>query len=300
MKKLILSLLALLATTFVAEAYTPRAIDDIPNVNVADARRFTSNPDAILSAAAVDSINRMLYSLREDRTAEVAVVAVGSIGSEDVFEFSHSLFQKWGIGEKDRNNGLLIFLVLDQREIRFITGYGVEGVLPDALCRQIQAHYMVPSFREDDWDSGMVAGVAVVCELLRGTELYFGAEDEEFTLEDAIAIFFSMGGFGLMLLLIVFLAQPKCRVCGKRKLRLTSSRVVERTSDVEIVENVYVCRKCGTTQVRTSHRFRNPGPGGIGGGGIGAGGFGGFRGGGGFGGGFGGGLSGGGGAGSRF
>lgn len=288
--------MAFLATALVAEAYTPRALDDIPNVNVADARRFTSNPDGILSVAAVDSIDRMLYSLREDRTAEVAVVAVGSIGSEDVFEFSHSLFQRWGIGEKDRNNGLLIFLVLDQREIRFITGYGVEGVLPDALCRRIQEHYMVPSFREDDWDAGMVAGVAVVCELLRGTELYFGAEEEEFTMADAIAIFTSMGVFGLLIMLVIYLAQPKCRVCGKRKLRLISSRVVERTVDFEIVENVYTCRKCGTTQVRTSRRLRNPGPGGIGGGGIGAGGFGGFRGGGGFGGGF----SGGGGAGSRF
>ena len=166
MKKLILSLLALLATTFVAEAYTPRTLDDIPNVNVADARCFTSNPDGILSAAAVDSIDRMLYSLREDRTAEVAVVAVESIGSEEVFEFSHSLFQKWGIGEKERNNGLLMILVLDQREIRFITGYGVEGILPDALCRRIQAQYMLPSFREEDWDSGMVAGVAAVCEVL--------------------------------------------------------------------------------------------------------------------------------------
>lgn len=299
MKKLILSLLALLATAFVAEAYTPRTLDDIPNVNVADARCFTSNPDGILSAAAVDSIDRMLYSLREDRTAEVAVVAVGSIGSEEVFEFSHSLFQKWGIGEKERNNGLLMILVLDQREIRFITGYGVEGILPDALCRRIQAQYMLPSFREEDWDGGMVAGVAAVCEVLRGSELYLGsADDEEFTLTDAIGIFTSMGGFWLLMFVVIWLSQPKCKCCGKRKLRKIHSRVVERTADVDIIENLYVCRKCGTTQLRMSQRLRNQGPTNIGGG---FGGFGGgFGGGGSFGGGFGGGFSGGGGAGSRF
>ena len=298
MKKLILSLLALLATSFVAEAYTTRALGDVPNVNVADARRFTSNPDAILSAAAVDSIDRMLYSLREERAAEVAVVAVGSIGSADVFEFSHALFQQWGIGEKDRNNGLLIFLVLDQREIRFITGYGMEGVLPDALCRRIQAQYMLPSFRQGDWDAGMVAGVAAVSEVLRGSELYLGsAEDEEFTLNDAIAIFTSMGGFWLLMFVVIYLSQPKCKRCGKRKLTRANSRVVERGVDWEFLEITYVCRKCGATQQGFERKIRNQGPtiGGSIGGGIGRG-FGGGS----FGGGCGGGFSGGGGAGSRF
>lgn len=290
--------MALLATSLVAEAYTTRAIDDIPNVNVADARRFTSNPDAILSATAVDSIDRMLYALREERAAEVAVVAVGSIGSADVFEFSHSLFQEWGIGEKDRNNGLLIFLVLDQREIRFITGYGVEGVLPDALCRRIQAQYMLPAFRQEDWDTGMVAGVAAVSEVLRGSELYLGvAEEEEFTLNDAIGIFVSMGGIWLLMFIVIYLSQPKCKRCGKRKLTRANSRVVERGVDWEFLEITYVCRKCGATQQGFERKIHNQGPtigGGIGGG-IGRG-FGGGS----FGGGFGGGFSGGGGAGSRF
>lgn len=299
MKKLIFSLLALFSTVLSVEAYTPRAIDDVPNVNVADARHFTSNPDGILSAMAVDSIDRMLYALRNDNTAEVAVVVVGSIGSDDVFNYAHSLFQKWGIGEKDRNNGLLILLALEQREIRFITGYGVEGVLPDALCRRIQSQYMLPSFRQDDWDAGMVAGVAAVCEVLRGSELYLGATDEEdFTLADAFGIFTSMGGFWLLMFIVIYLSQPKCKSCGKRKLVKVSSRVVERTSDVEIIETLYVCRKCGTTQTRISQRLRNQGPtiGGGFGGGFGRG----FGGGGSFGGGFGGGFSGGGGAGSRF
>lgn len=299
MKRLILSLFAVFAIATTVEAYTPRTLADIPNVNVADARCFTSNPDNILSSAAVDSIDRVLYALRNDGKAEVAVVAVESIGSEDVFEFSHTLFQQWGIGQKGVNNGLLIILVLDQGEIRFITGYGLEGVLPDALCRRIQSQYMLPAFRKQDWDSGMMAGVAAVDDVLRGAELGFiSAEDDEFTLSDAIGIFTSMGGFWLLMFVVIWLSQPKCKSCGKRKLRKVSSRVVDRARDFEIIENIYVCRKCGTTQTRTTQRLRNQGPTHMGGGfgGFGGGGFGG----GGFGGGFGGGLSGGGGAGSRF
>ena len=89
MKKLIFSLLALFSTVLSVEAYTPRAIDDVPNVNVADARHFTSNPDGILSAMAVDSIDRMLYALRNDNTAEVAVAA--STFTETIFALDGEL-----------------------------------------------------------------------------------------------------------------------------------------------------------------------------------------------------------------
>lgn len=259
-----------------------------------------SNPDGILSPAAVDSIDRMAYGLRQSGIAEIAVVAVGSIGGSDVFTFAHSLFQKWGIGSSEHNNGLLIFLVLDEREIRFITGYGLEGVLPDALCRRIQSQYMLQPFREGDWDGGMVAGVAAVGEVLRGGELASGMPEDESTGGNFLWYVFELlfvCFFLLPLLIKLAFGSRRCKSCGKRKLHRVSSRVVERHAAYSVVEETYVCRKCGASEVRRVRYYRqgrSNGRGGIGGG------IGGFGGGGSFGGGFGGGMSGGGGAGSRF
>ena len=75
------------------------------------------------------------------------------IGEEDCFNFCHQLLNKWGVGKKDKNNGLVILLVTDQRCIQFYTGYGLEGVLPDAICKRIQTRYMIPYLKDGNWDT---------------------------------------------------------------------------------------------------------------------------------------------------
>ena len=112
-------------------------MEEIPNVQINNRYRFTSNPDGILSEGAVARIDSICYDLRHRGIAQTAVVAVAEIDSDDVFEFAYNLFSKWGVGSKS-NSGIGILLVEEAREIRFITGYGVEGVLPDAICKRIQ------------------------------------------------------------------------------------------------------------------------------------------------------------------
>ena len=62
----------------------------------------------------------------------------------------------------------------DLREIRFVTGGGLEGILPDALCKRIQLNYMLPAFREGDYSAGMVAGVGAAATILEGGEVDLG------------------------------------------------------------------------------------------------------------------------------
>ena len=130
MKRILLTLLLVAAATFgtTAKNYT---VDSVPNVQVADQRRFVSNPDGILSPEAVYTIDTMLYRLRTSGVAEVAVVAVESIGFDEPREFATSLFRHWGLGDKEQNNGLLVLLVLGQGAIEIETGYGIEGDLPE-------------------------------------------------------------------------------------------------------------------------------------------------------------------------
>lgn len=162
----IISLLLLVCPLIRAIEYT---VDKVPNVHLDDGRRFVSNPDGILSAETVNTLDQMLFSLQEANTSEVAVGALQSIGDNDIDDFATDLFTRWGIG-KQNDNGLLVLLVLDQRRITFRTGYGIEGILPDAICKRIQTQYVIPQFKQGDYDKGILDGMNVITRLLTTPE----------------------------------------------------------------------------------------------------------------------------------
>lgn len=144
-------------------------VDNLPKVHLQNKMQYVCNPAGILSQAACDSIDSMLYALEQQTGIETVVAVVPSIGEEDCFDFCHQLLNKWGVGKKGKNNGLVILLVTDQRCIQFYTGYGLEGVLPDAICKRIQTRYMIPYLKDGNWDAGMVAGLKATCQRLDGS-----------------------------------------------------------------------------------------------------------------------------------
>lgn len=281
-------------------------VKDIPNVQIENRYQFTSNPDGILSQRAVAQIDSICYDLRHRGIAQVAVVAVEEIDSDDVFDFAYELFSEWGVGNKS-NSGIGILLVEEAREIRFVTGYGVEGALPDAICKRIQTQYMLPYFRQGDYSSGMVAGVTAIRERLNGSELDLGGNDDyqqEETFDIVmIILFISMMIFGTIIIaLIVDRRSRRCPNCKQVALKKESSRLINKTLGVSTYQDTYLCSKCGSVVKRnrnhydSNHNNRRGGGPIIMGGGLGRG----FGGGGSFGGGWGGGSFGGGGAGSRW
>ena len=134
-------------------------VDDVPNPKTYDADNWVSDPDHILDSETKNKINDILQQLEDSLTIEVAVVALNSIGEEEPHEFAVTLFNLWGVGKAKDDNGLLILLTRDIRDITFKTGYGLEEVLPDAICKRIQMETMVPHLRENDWNTGMLEGV---------------------------------------------------------------------------------------------------------------------------------------------
>lgn len=292
-----LLLAATLGTTTLAATYRT---EEIPNVQRQDRRRYVSNPDGILSAATVVRLDSLCGSLRERGYAQVAIVAVDDIASGDTFDFAIELFRSWGVGGAESDNGLGVLLVKDRREIRFVTGYGLEGTLPDALCRRIQESCMLPSFREGDYDRGMWLGMAATATVLEGGEVNLSeSSGEYFTWKDILLVFvvifvvFPVGSY-----LIRRYTRLKCPYCGKRKLQELFRSELSSTSEYRLEECEYLCRHCGKRFRRQFRSYRDdhfggPGGGPFIGGGFGGGSFGG-------GGGFGGGSFGGGGAGSRW
>lgn len=135
-------------------------------VHLQDRTRYVSNPDGILSAAAVTAMDTTLFALEQKTGIQTVVVAVRQIEGGDCFDFAYQLGEKNGVGQKGKDNGLVILLVTEERCIQFATGYGLEGILPDAICKRIQTRYMNPYLSKGDWDSGMVAGIQAVRQVL--------------------------------------------------------------------------------------------------------------------------------------
>lgn len=284
-------------------------VEEVENVQLINRERFVSNPDAILPSDAVATLDSLSLSLKERGIAEVAIVVLKDIYPQDMLGFSQELFKGWGVGDEELDNGLGILFVEDMREIRFHTGYGLEGVLPDVLCYRIQQEYMVPYFRAGDYAKGMVEGMRAIDEVLSGGELPRASNEDEADTEAmilALMMVLVMVVLPIILILVNQYQKNKCPYCKHHTLRVVSTERMQMGQSTIIVEKLH-CDHCNKDHVRRrngdDHNDRNGGNGGRGiwlfpmgggyrGGGFGGGGFGG--------GGFGGGSFGGGGSGSSW
>ena len=277
-----------------------KSVDDVPNVRLTDVRRYVSDPTSILSPAATDTIDAILGRLEKSTGIETAVVMLPSIGENDIFDFSTSLFRKWGIGKKKSDNGLLILFVMDQHKVRFATGYGIEGTMTDAMSKRIQMQYMVPAFKRSDWNKGMVDGVRATAKVLDGSMEPEAADSDT----DTDDILFSIGiivGIVLLVMLVSSIMQ-RCPKCHKRSAMKQMGVEVLRVSTGKgrrkrIRRTTYVCQYCGHIMTKDEDIDDNSGSAAAGGAILGSMlGSGGGGGGGSFGGSFGGGSTGGGGS----
>ena len=277
-----------------------KSVDDVPNVRLTDARWYVTDPSNILAPAAKDTINAILGRLEKSTGIETAVVMLPSIGENDIFDFSTSLFRKWGIGKKKSDNGLLILFVMDQHKVRFATGYGIEGTMTDAMSKRIQMQYMVPAFKRSDWNKGMVDGVRATAKVLDGSMEQEAADSDS----DTDDILFSIGIIVGVILLAMFVSSIKqrCPKCRKRSAMKQMGVEVLRVSTGKgrrkrIRRTTYVCQYCGHIMTKDEDIDDNSGSAAAGGAILGSMlGSGGGGGGGSFGGSFGGGSTGGGGS----
>ena len=117
------------------------------------------------------------------------------------------------------------------RAIEIQTGYGLEGDLPDALLKRIINNYMLPAFRERDWDRGMTEGVAAIAGVLNGRPPAELSEDDG----GAIGMLFFFFGVPLLVIIIALVFAGRCPRCHKRTLKRVGTEVISRTRN-EVVE----------------------------------------------------------------
>jgi uncharacterized protein len=122
----------------------------------------------VLSASTKAEIESILKAERDSTSNQIAVLIVPSLEGESMEDFSLRVAEKWQIGQKKKDNGVLMLISIDDKKMRIETGYGLEGVLTDALSSRINRNEMAPYFRQRDFDTGVKVGVMAVIQAIKG------------------------------------------------------------------------------------------------------------------------------------
>jgi len=122
----------------------------------------------ILSPQAEAEISAQLAAHEQATTNQVVVVTLKSLGGYDIADYGYQLGRHWGIGQKGKNNGVLLIVAPTERKLRIEVGYGLEGALTDATSRDIIERVIKPLFRQQHYDQGVRAGVIAILAALSG------------------------------------------------------------------------------------------------------------------------------------
>ena len=103
-------------------------------------------------------------TLNSQTGAQIVVVTVKNLEGQSLEEYATALFRKFGIGDKTKNNGVLMLLAIEERQMRTEVGYGLEGVLTDGKTGRIQDEYIIPYLKENNWNEGIRNGYSKILE----------------------------------------------------------------------------------------------------------------------------------------
>lgn len=176
---------------FLSLCFIPRQVNAFEAVEPTN--NFYVNDYAnILSSETESYIMEHSVSLAQQTKAQIVIVTVPNLDGASLEEYATALFRKFGIGDKEEDNGLLLLLALEERQMRVEVGYGLEGILPDGKTGRFQDNYMIPYFKEDNFDEGILNGYKAFFGEIANYYNYNGEVDkpveEEMTEEDVIAL----------------------------------------------------------------------------------------------------------------
>ena len=125
---------------------------------------FVNDTANILSDETEKYIMDMNQNLEAQTGAQIVVVTVTSLDGLDIQDYATQLFREYGIGDKTKNNGILFLVSTGERKVRIEVGYGLEGRINDGKAGRILDNYVVPYFKNDDWDNGIKNGFNAILE----------------------------------------------------------------------------------------------------------------------------------------
>lgn len=115
-----------------------------------------------LTKEEIHSMNRMGLELQQKTKAQVAVLIVPTLDTDDITDYANRVFRSWGVGQKETNNGILFLVALKDKQMRIEVGYGLEGAINDAKAGQILDNYTIPQFKQGHIGKGIANTYAVL------------------------------------------------------------------------------------------------------------------------------------------
>jgi len=135
-------------------------------------QRLVNDFAGILSSDQVNYLENKLVAFNDSTSTQITVVIVKSLNGYDKNDFAQRLGQKWGVGQKGKNNGVVVLVKpkypQEKGEASIQSGYGMEGILPDITCKRIVENEMIPRFREGNYYEGIVKGVSTIMSISKG------------------------------------------------------------------------------------------------------------------------------------
>ena len=168
----------------------------------------------IISQGARESLENKLAAFEEKTGNQIAIATFPSLEGESLEDFSIHLAEQWKIGQKGKDNGVIILVFRDDHRMRIEVGYGLEGVLPDAIASEIIRRIMAPRFREGDFDGGITGAVDAIIQVISGENPSQLAEEDTGsgrmnvyklnmnTIKTVVGIIFAL--FGLFFIIDIF------------------------------------------------------------------------------------------------
>jgi uncharacterized protein len=157
-------------------------------------------------------LNERLAQFERETSNQIVVAVFRTMQSDSSIEdYTQRVAQIWGVGQKERKNGAVLFVFIDDRKMFIQTGYGLEGVLPDAICYDIINRVIAPQFKRGDYAAGLSAGIDAMMQAARGEYQGTGRthkeEDGESSVPVGLIVF-------LVILAIVIIASRSRRKRG--------------------------------------------------------------------------------------
>jgi len=125
----------------------------------------------LMPADRAQALEERLAAFERETGHQIAVLTIPSLQGDALENFSIRVAEAWKIGQKGFDNGAILLIVRDDRKLRIEVGYGLEGVLPDAIANRIINEVIVPRFRDNDYPGGIEAGVNAILQVTKGEPL---------------------------------------------------------------------------------------------------------------------------------
>lgn len=129
-------------------------------------RGYVNDYAGIITSTEENKLNALILDLKSKTGAEIAVVTLNSLDGYPVEDVALAIGRTWGVGQKDKNTGAVILVAPNDRKMRIEIGYGLEGYITDAHAGRIRDEYMLPYFKQGQYEKGTVYGTLAVINVL--------------------------------------------------------------------------------------------------------------------------------------